>query len=316
MLEIHRSALEKVIVPYHFFLISQNKTKKQLFGFVEGKDDPSYYQTHIDSIISDSDWEVILIEAGKPKGNRKQVLDLLNVIDWNMYSPKQTVFLIDRDLSDFIDDIPKPNNDNVYITDSYSIENNIVTFYTLKRVLKELYHMNLTTNEYSVVKEIFDNGLKKVETVVSYITCWYILLIQNGEKPSFGDLDIEKLCEIRECKTFIKENCEIDSYLRSRWRYDYSELNIDDMLIQFTKKNRNYSCIRGKYLIWYFVKFINSFCCCCNRIIPSIEKSVAGVRELNLQYAVIDTGTRSITPSSLKEFIQKTFMQYIKEYEN
>ena len=79
MLEIHRSALEGIIEPYHIYLQSQKKSQKMLYGFVEGKNDPAYYLHHLCPIIPE-DWEILLIEAGKP-GNKKNVLSLFEVID-------------------------------------------------------------------------------------------------------------------------------------------------------------------------------------------------------------------------------------------
>ncbi len=313
MLQIHRSALEEVIVPYHNFLLAQQKSKKQLFGFVEGEDDPSYYQTHIDSIISNEDWEVNLIEAGYPKGNKKRVLQLINIIDWNRYSSKQTVFFVDRDLSDFFDEIS--NYENLYVTDYYSIENNIVSVYTLRRVLKELFHVHFIDYEFNIVKELFEEGIRRVDSVVEIMTCWYILLRKQGKKPVFDDIQLNKLCEVNKCKVVTKKTNEIEYYIKNKWNYDYTGLDIADILSIFQAKNENSGCIRGKYIMWFFVEFINSFCANCNEIIPSMDKPITGFRELSLQYAVKDIGTRSKTPISLNLFIEKTFLAYIAEHE-
>lgn len=312
MLQIHRSALTEIIVPYHSFLTQQAKCKRKLFGFVEGKDDPSYYQGHIQSIINNDEWEVVLIEAGFPKGNRDRVLLLLNAIDWNRFSSKQTTFFVDRDLSDFFPD-QQIEKANLYITDYYSIENNIVSIYTLKRVLREMYNVNLLESEFEIIIKLFNEGLDLICKAVQKISCYYIALRKSGQSTSFGDIDISKIINIDNCEAKIVTNEELIEYLENKWHVCCSEIDLSEMEIEFNRYNENARCIRGKYLIWYFVKFINSFCGCCNNLIPSMDKPITGVRELTEQYAVIDLSARSKTPESLKTFITNTYQQYISE---
>ncbi|WP_347491231.1 DUF4435 domain-containing protein [Desulfoscipio sp. XC116] len=312
MLEIQRSALEEVIVPYHTFLMSQSKSKKRLYGFVEGKDDPSYYQGRIISQIRNDEWEVILIEAGHPKGNKNRVLRLLNIIDWNRFSPKQTTFFVDRDLSDFLDDLPQ--NDNLYITDEYSIENNIVTVHTLKRALIELFNIHLVDYEFDIVVKFFEQGIQKIAYVAEIITCYYLFLRKKGLTPSLGDIDISEIIRVNKCIVDVKSLEAIKRYIKTKWCYDYDELCIKEIQEDFSEKNKGYKYVRGKYLMWYFIKFINSFCCTCNEIIPSMDKPITGYRELSEKYAIQDLGPRSKTPCSLNEFIERTYMYYIKEF--
>jgi hypothetical protein len=66
--------------------------------------------------------------------------------------------------------------------------------------------------------------------------------------------------------------------------------------------------------MWYFVKFINSFCCACNEIIRRMDKPITKYRELSEKYAIQDLGPRSKTPVSLSQFINRTYMAYIKEF--
>ncbi|HCJ58853.1 MAG TPA: hypothetical protein DHV55_17000 [Clostridiaceae bacterium] len=312
MLEIQRSALEEVIVPYHTFLLSQSKSQKRLFGFVEGKNDPAYYQGRIISQLRNDEWEVILIEAGHPKGNKSRVLRLLNIIDWNRFSPKQTAFFIDRDLSDFLDKLPQ--NDNLYVTDEYSIENNIVTVYTLKRVLIELFSVRLVDYEFDIVVKLFEQGIQKIASAVEIITCHYLYLRKKGLTPSFSDVDFSEIVQVNKCIVDVKPFEVIKGYIETKWCYDYDESGINEIQEDFSERNKGYKYVRGKYLIWYFVKFVNSFCCACNEIIPSMDKPITGCRELSEKYAIQDLGPRSEMPCSLSQFIERTYIAYINEF--
>ncbi|MEG1105068.1 MAG: hypothetical protein RSD78_09540, partial [Oscillospiraceae bacterium] len=57
----------------------------------------------------------------------------------------------------------------------------------------------------------------------------------------------------------------------------------------------------------------NSFCACCDKIISSVDKPIMGCRELNEQYAITDLGVRSKIPTSLKEFVENTYLSFISE---
>lgn len=312
MLEIHRSALMEVIVPYHYFLTQQKQYKHKLFGFVEGKDDPSYYQSHIDAIIDADKWDVVLIEAGDPKGNRDRVLKLLDIIDWNRFSPKQTAFFIDRDLSDFFPK-QKVEKSNLYITDYYSIENNIISTYTLKRALREIYNVNLTEKEFAIVGSLFNKGLNLVCETVKIISCYYIALRREKHSVAFGDIDIGKICNINNCEVNVISENDMKAYLGAKWHVNCDEICLSGIDAEFNYYNKGFSCIRGKYLIWYFIKFINSFCACCDKVISSMDKPITGCRDLSEQYAIMDLGVRSKTPTSLKAFIASTYLSFISE---
>ena len=97
MIDIHANALNSKISCHHEFLSRYSKTKRVVYGFVEGKDDPCFYRGFIDSVISNK-WEVELWAAG----NKEQVYNIYKNIDWRHFSKKRICFFVDRDLSDVI----------------------------------------------------------------------------------------------------------------------------------------------------------------------------------------------------------------------
>jgi len=77
MIDIHAAALEEVNEAYHEFLLRYNAINLTVYGFVEGKDDPSFYRSVIDRFLPDN-WSVALFVSG----NRKKVLDTEAAFDW------------------------------------------------------------------------------------------------------------------------------------------------------------------------------------------------------------------------------------------
>lgn len=310
MIEIHRSALRDIIVPYNEFLRAQNSSANQIFGFVEGRDDPAYYLGHIENIINNDNWCIRLIEAGNEKGNRKKVLDLLRIIDWNYYLRKQVLFFIDRDLSLFLD-IEEFNDENLYVTDMYSIENNIVTKYTLKRVLREYYNVSLQEYEWEIIDNYFECGLRAIIEVMAIITSYYIAIFRNGEMPCFDSIQMKDLFYIDKCRVIVKE-IDYNEYLNSRWNTNLDNIETTTVLKEFIAKDGKSKFIRGKNLMWFFVNFINSFCKNCHEIIPSIQKPICGCRELDLNNAIRDLGSKTRPPKTLRDFLNATCILYIQ----
>jgi hypothetical protein len=313
MIELHRSALEEIIIPYNEFLRSQGKTRKQIIGFVEGKDDPSFYQGHIENYIDKDEWTIKLIEAGYPNGNKDRVLRLLNVIDWNRYSTKQTVFFVDRDLSEFLNE-NLPSVHNLYVTDMYSIENYIVSKFTLRRVLRELYNVTLPEYEWAIIEELFEDGLHQIKELMSLIIAWYLYLRSTDCKPDFDNIDMSDLVTIDCCRVHLKK-VDLAMYIKDKWCMENSEVDIGPILADFKAKDGYNKFIRGKNLMWFFINFIDSFCRSCNRVIPSIQTPITGCRRLNLKDAVKDLGPRTKIPESLKAFLDGTCIAHIEEKE-
>ena len=57
MLDIHEAALKRSVVAYHRFLLHYRSSARAVYGFVEGKDDPSFYRGKIESYLPD-EWDI------------------------------------------------------------------------------------------------------------------------------------------------------------------------------------------------------------------------------------------------------------------
>src|SRR5271166_738579 len=115
--------------PYHEFLLAFTAQHQVVYGFVEGKDDPCFYRGLIDSVLPGR-WSVRLIASG----NRKMVVTILENMDRVRFPCGRICFFVDRDLTDFLC-TQKYYPENLYVTDGYAIENDVVTHETFGRVL-------------------------------------------------------------------------------------------------------------------------------------------------------------------------------------
>ena len=118
-IEVHEQALAEVDEAYHTFLLLYSASNKCVYGFCEGKDDPTFYQSLIESKLPNH-WKVKII----PAGGKKKVIQAYHAFNWVRLNKEEICFYIDRDLDDYLGQRQQPEN-NVYITDDYSIENSI-----------------------------------------------------------------------------------------------------------------------------------------------------------------------------------------------
>jgi hypothetical protein len=177
MLEVHADALGSTNTTYHEFLHYYKATARVVYGFVEGKDDPAFYRGFIENSLP-SEWDVELIRAGK----KDKVLGALNSMDWLRFPKKRVCFFVDRDLSEFLGE-QLPSGENLYITDNYSIENDVVTFRTMKRVLEEV--LNITEfdqTEIRVIQELFESNLDTFREVMVSVMSQILIWESSSEK--------------------------------------------------------------------------------------------------------------------------------------
>lgn len=312
MLQIHNEAIDSHNVPYHEFLLVYNSNARVVYGFVEGKEDPIFYRGLIENIIQDN-WSIEFIKSG----NKDKVIKAMNVFDWGRFSPKRICFFIDRDLSDFIKDA-RPESENLYVTDGYSIENYAVNFGTMRRILEEVLNISgLKNEEIEVLDSMFESNLCLFVDSILPIMAQIILWRRNGEKPCLDNINIKEFYFFSDGKLHIK-----DEYLssESRVRYAASCVNINlydtDSLIEAETEVRQhndlYKFVRGKYLLWFFVKCALEFHQSISKLCIKYKSNKPRAKiSLGYENSIVTIAPRVRCPVSLQAFIRRNYCEYI-----
>lgn len=313
MLEIHDAALNSSIVPYHKFLSRYKATECAVYGFVEGKGDPSFYRGKIESYLPD-EWDIVLI----PAGNKNKVIETFNKMDWSRFPKKRVCFFIDRDLSDFLDG-EQLSAENLYVTDNYSIENYAITFGTMTRILEEVLNITeLDPKETEVIKKLFHSNLSAFREAMVPIMSQILIWRRNGTKAELNDINIRKLFRFESGKINLED---IFTSVTSRVEHatkciDVEMSTIDELIKaekEFREKQGPEKFTRGKYLLWFFVE-------CANKIHEEVPKfcvkhSTPPKKRLSLGYsnAMVTVAPLIRCPKSLRDFIERNYLEYIGE---
>lgn len=315
MLQVHAEALREPQSVYHEFLAGYKKNSKELYGFVEGDEDPSFYRGMIENMLP-PEWNVDLW----PAGNKTRVIELYNCFDWTRFSKERIIFLIDRDLSFFVGE--KSSRDiNIYITEKYSIENNIVSRNTCDRVLSEVCNLNrVKRREKNEILNLFEEQLSLFQKKMIRIMAWIIHWKQKDLKPSLNDIlmrhlfavDSGRLLENHSPKGF--STCE--EYIHGQCNIPYkSTSKIIAITKEFKAADGPKKFVRGKYELWFLVEFVISIYKNIKNFSAEYTQSPKMKVSFSQANAIILIAPRARIPASLKNFINRTHLKYIEYFE-
>jgi hypothetical protein len=311
MLEIHQHALEESQEAYHKFLLTYKKDKKCVYIFVEGKTDPSYYTNKISSIIP----EGCDIDFW-PAGNKKKVIKVFNCFDWSRFNRRQVIFFIDRDFSSYLPE-NLPLAVNVYVTESYSIENSLVCRSVCKQILQDLKGMeNLNGVEMDRVLKLFDNELSRFHSKILPISAHLIAWRLNGAKPCADNIKMNDIFEFisgrlrRIAKP--KGNSGVPSYLCKKFKLRRNGIlnKIAVITNELKKEQFPKKYTRGKYELWFLLEFCEHIRENFKLFSSMITKQPKNICEISLKNALAIIGPRAPMPASLYSFLNDTVIKY------
>ena len=188
MLNIHAEALETSSGPYHEFLLMYKESMPVVYGFVEGIEDPSFYRGFIENILPDG-WTVRLIRSR----NRRAVLGILAAMPWGRFARSRICFFVDRDLSEYLDE-EAIEADNLYGTDNYSIENDVVNGAAFERVIEEIFGIvEMTEEERRSILDQFNCNHQCFCEAMAPIMAQILVWRRDGTPASLANIKLSPL---------------------------------------------------------------------------------------------------------------------------
>jgi len=313
MLEIHSQALESIDEAYHQFLYIYRKDDLCVYGFVEGKDDPCFYRYLIEKELPE-EWSIKLI----PSGNRNKVLRSYMSFDWSNYSKTRVCFFVDRDLHEFLGTLENVTSTNIYVTDGYSIENSILGERLLNGILSDVYQVSLINPDdekriKALVQENEDIFFEAILPLMGQIVLWR----SSGLNANLSNLKLSSFFSFTTAKCHARESYEL---LREAANQIGCELDNDNDINTATTQFRNHPksrmMVRGKYLLWFFIKQCEAIWESISDILPQFSDKPKKRTDCGIKNAMILLAPRASTPESLKEFIKNNYLSFINDVNN
>ncbi|KAA6314669.1 hypothetical protein EZS27_034750 [termite gut metagenome] len=311
MIDIHKQALDSSQIVLHEFKSRYNRNSNIIYGFVEGKEDPCFYRGFIENNIPSS-WKVEIW----PSGSKSNVYLIYSKLDWKYFNRNQVLFFVDRDLSDFVNEEKYIKAKNIYITDNYSIENDIVTKNTCDRILREIcgFH-ELKYDESDAILNLFESQLDIFQTTLIPIMSSIIHWRKNNIKASLNNIQMKHIFTIKEGVISV-ENHHKDNIIYAHERCNITSINesaINIISDAFNRNNNHKKFTRGKYLLWFLIEF----CISIHRDYTSIKAISITTQpkmtvNLSQSNGIVQIAPRCKIPSSLKQFLEHKISKYIK----
>ncbi len=312
MLTTHAEARDSANVIYHEFLLRYRPHAHILYGHVEGKEDPMFYRGFIEHSLP-AGWEVELFRGG----NKGRVLEAAGEFDWTRFSRRRVCFFVDRDLSAFLE-AAGGTPENVYVTDQYSIENDVVTFGTAKRLLEEVFGLvDLAPEETAALRQNFDDGLARLKAALAPLMAQVILWRRNGQRPFLNEIQLRDWFEFSNGALSVKpEHIAPDSIvLDAAHTLGLTASTAEDRSNaerEFSEQDGVQKFIRGKYLMWFLVEFALHTHQAISEIFPRFARPPKLRVTIGQANSMIIVAPRARCPQSLREFIARTFLEFTR----
>jgi hypothetical protein len=315
MLDVHAKALQTASGPYHEFLLMYQAYKPVVYGFVEGKEDPSFYRGFIEYALPEV-WAVRFICAG----NRSAVLETISAFPWDRFPRKRICFFVDRDLSDYLNE-KLVQAENLYVTDNYSIENDVVCEHTFCRVIEEVFGIaRLNEAELEDVRNAFTGNLSFFCETMTPIMAQILIWRREGARAALANIKPQALFFFKDGKGAISSDFSSSA---SRVLYaaesvglpasDAGDLRAAEQ--EFRDKGGASRFVRGKYLIWFFVEYAAALHGAIAGYCPRYPKPPKLRVTLGAANAMTIVGPRAKAPASLKRFIETNYIEHIASVE-
>ncbi len=306
MLSIHEEARESYIALLHEFLGTYNRKSKIVYAFVEGPEDVTFYKGAILNKLP-SDWECKTWFAR----NKQKVIQIYRACDWRRCHRLQVLFFIDRDLTPFLGG-ELLNQINVYITDGYSIENYFLTRHTCERVVNEVCALHaMDESEKTKVLNLFEQQLHVFRESLVPIMVWIIFWQKMGKRPVLNNIKMDHLFNVHKGKVEIIQKPQglatWDEYIHVQCNIALvKDTDLKSIQDEFILKNGAVKFIRGKYLLWFLIKFVLSVHGSPNHFSTKVIVSPKMHTALGYHNAMEHISHLVRLPLSLNNFLNKT----------
>lgn len=311
MMEIHASAVKSVCAAYHEFLLMYKADAQQVYGIVEGRGDPLFYRGFIEGCLPDG-WTVELI----PADGKSNVISAYQIIDWKRFPKERVGLFIDRDLSEFITEFI-PADHNVYVTEGYAIENDIVNFGTFRRFVEEVLNISrLSQVEISQLENFFNSSCQVVRESLSPLMAQIILWRKLGKRPCLSDFSPSCMFEmtagsISLRQDFLSIGDRVQKFAEIVGEAASSDADIALAEAEFKAKDGERMFVRGKYLLEIMIFLALELRGSLAAVLPSRTKAPKMNVSVGQGNAMVFVAPRCRIPKSLSDFVTRTFDCYI-----
>lgn len=311
MLDKHDLVRKKPNVYFHKLLGEYKREEEKIYIICEGNEDLGYYGHYIRNMYPDLSLRKMFVEG------KNNVLEIYKYIDWRVFSKNQILFFVDRDFSYWINE-PQYIDSNIYITDKYSFENDIVNCHAFIDTLEDLYGFaNATSSEIECIRSKYDNCWNRFMDNSKFFMAALVVSYLQTRMHYAKNIEINKIIKIEGENIWLDsvKGTDINAYVYDKLQiHNDAKSEIEELLLRFEKDKVHYF-VRGKWALSFFLKMLEYIINNGEQFAPSLYKD--GVKrpkrlcELHLEKAMSVLAPRICAPNSLVEFVESNVKLYL-----
>lgn len=280
---------------YIQFVNNRKYFKTYAFCFYEGEDG-KYYDSRIRQKFG-SKFVTYTV------GNKKEVLKLLKrITSTNLYDDVCTMFFIDRDYDVSL----SGQNEKLYETPCYSIENLYVQRECLLKILQSEFGLNEIEKDFQKCLQDFDKREKEFNNQILEFNSLVYLRRKKSDSNSncvFGSIKTSHMLKVNidNVEKATKYNQTIDE-IKEKLQFEESE--IEEAKEELIRKGNFSLNFRGKNQLDFFVEFIRAL----KKINDDggyFETKYNNIHINLTSNRLSELSQYAVTPSTLEEFLER-----------
>lgn len=238
---------------YTKYCVDKLKFKGKFNCFFEGKDN-DYYGGRIKEIMRsiNREYRYVDIINNVQCNGKKEVKYVYEKIGKNN-DGNIKCFFMDRDYDDY-----KVNDDSVYITPVYSIENLYVTLNAFQEILIGIFYMNPEDENFKKCCRDYEKRINEFHKHMLILNAWSYHNLKNKNNVNTDDINIGDIFNISIFKlTFNKYNSILNFIEKKFPNIKVSEMQLKEA-INYFEQNGNYKLFKGKFELTFLKKILDS----------------------------------------------------------
>lgn len=291
------------IVVLHQFRILYDEKRHAHHFFFEGEEDALFYMP-----LARRHKDVIELHP-YDCGGKKNVVDVRDAIKAGGYNIEKCLFFVDRDFDDLLCSQISAD-DHTYITDGYSIENDISTVSSANIILSEIIGLSRTDPEFNHIENSLKKGFKEFYQEIRPLTAWILAAKYAGCGPNLNNTQ-----GLKGIITFHNRRPILTKEGFAEFKKKVTVSNRTPPLAFIIARRRILNSIspklwaRGKYTIWFFQTFLIDILKETN-----VKRKAAGAKALRIPNSLREgrifelMGGRNTPPQSLKCFLESKLL--------
>jgi hypothetical protein len=244
-------AASSEIAIVHEFRILYAQNDSSFHVFFEGGDDPLFYLPELRRRLKGNAPLHSHVCNGKPK------LSLIRTeIHALQFDRTRYAFFVDRDYDDFLG-TQITLDDRTYLTDHYSIENDVTTLESIEVLLTDFGGMSKADPAFKNITRAYQNGYDEFALRILPFSAWTISMRERGRKPNLNNVNLSNIFEITPAGRVKKRAQAFDTFRRNVGLQDEKDSCVHTM--NWTRKLRKIErgkWMRGKYQLWFFRNYL------------------------------------------------------------